>query len=485
MDDEHRRVLDDAFRILAMKLSEAITRINQTLKKESEKRPGFLEFAQKVKKPKYVLVKSTIDQAIDAVEVWQRRFDPSWFLIMRNANPAIDKELGRVAEEDRKSTSASSSLPSSSSSSLTRYGGMGGNAQLPLKVAKGMRDVLRREPQFHVSIFLRFIDLEKYPILYSTAQAARPRNAPNAQWRIIDSVKCRPGANLDALTGDIRVLGRKLTKADPLRFGLLNCEGVMKVPPDEAHGQPPSFDFVFRCPEGMEVLQCLRQKMLDNPGILSLSRRISIAKELAKSVSYVHTFNFVHKNIRPESVLLFEDVDAARSLTFLVGFDNFRAADGNTNLRGDKEWDRNMYRHPSRQGEFLSTEYKMHHDIYSLGVCLLEIGFWESFVAYDSEAFPVPGPRFSDFQTWFEKKGLASNVLASCYLKDYFIDLARSSLPQLTGDRYADVVVACLTCLEEENSDFGDVDEKEDQDGILLGVRFIQRILLRLDEVIV
>jgi hypothetical protein len=70
-----------------MKLSEAIKRINEALKQESEKRPGFLEFARKVKKPKYVLVKSTIDQAINTIELWQRQVDPPMVLDHASLEP--------------------------------------------------------------------------------------------------------------------------------------------------------------------------------------------------------------------------------------------------------------------------------------------------------------------------------------------------------------------------------------------------------------
>jgi hypothetical protein len=48
-------------------------------------------------------------------------------------------------------------------------------------------------------------------------------------------------------------------------------------------------------------------------------------------------------------------------------------------------WDRNVYRHPLRQGHDLTEKYRMQHDIYSLNVCLLEIGLWESFVEYVPE----------------------------------------------------------------------------------------------------
>ena len=68
---------------------------------------------------------------------------------------------------------------------------------------------------------------------------------------------------------------------------------------------------------------------------------------------------------------------------FLVGFESFRPLDDCTHLAGDCEWQKNLYRHPSRQGMFPEEYYQMQHDIYSLGVCLLELGMGESFVIPD------------------------------------------------------------------------------------------------------
>jgi len=46
-------------------------------------------------------------------------------------------------------------------------------------------------------------------------------------------------------------------------------------------------------------------------------------------------------------------------------------------------------------------------------------------------------------------------------------------------------VVTCLTCLDEGNDDFGGEEEyKEDKDGIQVGVRFIETVLSRLDEIV-
>lgn len=44
------------------------------------------------------------------------------------------------------------------------------------------------------------------------------------------------------------------------------------------------------------------------------------------------------------------------------------------------------------------------------------------------------------------------------------------------GTIYSEVVVTCLTCLDPENADFGNEDEFQDEDGILVGVRYIEKV---------
>lgn len=57
-------------------------------------------------------------------------------------------------------------------------------------------------------------------------------------------------------------------------------------------------------------------------------------------------------------------------------------ASGRTLRKGEASWERCLYQHPDRIGS-ISKDYIMQHDIYSLGVCLLELGLWETFVSYD------------------------------------------------------------------------------------------------------
>src|SRR3569833_3211785 len=50
---------------------------------------AFFEFPLRIRRGKWVLEKNALDKVIRELEDWQRRFDPSWFLIMRLTDPLV------------------------------------------------------------------------------------------------------------------------------------------------------------------------------------------------------------------------------------------------------------------------------------------------------------------------------------------------------------------------------------------------------------
>lgn len=426
---------------------------------------------------------------------------------MRVASSVVDAELSNSVKAEEAVAAAATTLGGPKEATPTRP------TQTPLLIAEGLRYVLSTPDSQRPPVYLPNIQLDKRAIPYSNAFIATPRGSSRKVY-IAESIICRPGTDLDTLTRDTRVLATRLTAADPRAFGLLSCKGVIKVPGDPATGRHPAFTMVFITPEGLGDGQSLRQFLMllqserDVGGGIaaSLGRRMSVACCLARSVSSVHTFKFVHKNVRPESVLLQlppDDDDGSprtdAAAAFLLGFDGFRSADGATNLRGDIEWDYNLYRHPTRQGEFPAERYRMHHDVYSLGVCLLELGLGESLVDYDAQGVACPGARLrGQYISWLEATGRGSswdesNHLkepwgASLHLKDYFEHLAATHVPRYAGSRYSKVVMACLTCLDSPETDTeaeAKAPEQSDPFGFDVGMGFIQDVLLQLADITV
>lgn len=145
-------------------------------------------------------------------------------------------------------------------------------------------------------------------------------------------------------------------------------------------------------------------------------------------------------------------------------------ADGRKILSGDSAWEKNIYRHPHRQGLFAEEVYSMKHDIYSLGVCLLEIGLWESFILCEDVSGPCAPADALGLN--LQSPEFQNPML----MKKHLVDMAQKELPKRIGERYMEVVVNCLTCLDKENVDFGNQKEFEDEDGVLIGVRYIEKV---------
>jgi len=514
MNDESRRIMGDVLDQLSLYLAQATNTLNAVIKTDSRGQPHLFGFGSRAKKASWVWKKDAVDGIIRNLEEWQRRFEPTWFLQVHNPNPLIDSTLAKAQVSEANSV------------------GLPNVAKNPLAVAAGLRDVLAPKPEDTKSVFLPDSPMEWRNIPFSSMKTGRLLRASETRWYVVDTIEVGAAARVRDIARDVGVLATKLSRTDPLVFGLLNCKGVMAVPrqptapstlpnqvqalslsplaPDSSLRSPsPSqrdyscFKLVFRIPQGMETqqVQSLRYLLLGSDANISLSCKVCLARELAKAVNYVHTFAFVHKNIRPESILCFSDPQAARSTLFLAGFDAFRAADANTLMAGDTGWERNVYRHPLRQGYDPAEKYRMQHDIYSLGAVLLEIGLWESFVEYtttteDNAAGhgppqPKPGRTYSHFQDWLrasrasmQQDGGSDDFLAASAfrLKDFLVEQARTRLAPRMGDKYARVAMSCLTCLDEDNEDFGGAEAADASDGAA-ALCFIGRILKDLDDI--
>lgn len=494
LDADHHRILDKSIAFLGCKLSHAIHKLQKVLRDEEgdpSRRPGFLGFKKKVRKGKYAFVKEELDSVIQDMESWQKRIDPSYFLMMKLANPIVDQQLQELREKaafdaDEKTIG---SLSSPRTSLRTQ------RQSSPLALCADIRGAVRgtASPK---SVILPYDPMERQTLPYCSAVLARRSTSSGAdKLFVIDPLHRAAGGDIGSFTTDVRQLVKRLSKADPYTFGLLNCKGAMPIR-DEMN-VVRSYDLVLRVPEDLEKPRALRQILLsssESPS-LSLTRRLRIAQQLAQSVGYVHTFNFVHKGICPESILVMEDVQFDRDFTYLLGFGNFRAANGSTALIGDSAWEKNIYRHPERQGEYPQDTYRMQHDVYSLGVCLLEIGLWESLVQYvsiDGELKPEKGPAYESFLVWAKasselesEKGsrAAYAQFMSLKLQEYLVHIAETRLPQKMGEMYKDIVVACLTCLDDDDGVASVTQSRSEKDDINIGVQYVEEILGQLTEI--
>ncbi|KAI9758161.1 MAG: hypothetical protein M4579_003135 [Chaenotheca gracillima] len=271
----------------------------------------------------------------------------------------------------------------------------------------------------------------------------------------------------------------------PLRRGILKCLGYRAI---------PRLELIFEVPNGLGHPRNLKSVIAAGP-YRSLNDRMHLARQISEAVLLVHRSELVHKNIRPDTVLVFpkdsdfesESISTSADLDLLVLTDwsMLREASGVSSRRSEQDLLKNLYRHPHRQSLQIERRYNMGHDIYSLGVCLLEIGLWQPLIAsgdgestlsnlYQETAVSLDLVRPENSTS---VKELTSNPLV---VQQVLQGLASRELPQRMGLTFTKVVVACLTCLE---GGFGESSIFEMEKQTAAGLKFSDFVLQPLSNI--
>lgn len=400
---------------------------------------------------KMVMMKDALAETIVDLESWQKLYEPSWFQLVKMAPPKIDTTLKQITRD------------ADADAEVTR----------PHKVARKLREAFHEAPassrgtpsteEYDYIAWKQVSRCNIQSIPFCSAQVARRPEGDKPF--IVDPI------GDTVLEWDAVDFARRFEHAEPFIFGLLSCKGVTHK--KKKDGSYQDLSFVFNVPADHTVVWGLRQLLLDGTYHDSLTGRLEVARSLVTAVYYTHLYGFVHKNIRPETILTLarEEDTGPPSKAFLVGFQVIRNANGQTYTVADSTgWEMNLYRHPLRQGTDVAY-YIMQHDMYSLGVCLLEIGLWSSFVTYGPHWDPRPSPALG-------LPGGSAKPTDPVALKDHLVKMSRSSaLRSKMGTRYGEVVETCLTCLDDDNQDFGDEKEFVEGGTANVGTRYIEKVL--------
>ena len=294
---------------------------------------------------------------------------------------------------------------------------------------------------------------------------------------------------------DIQNLAHVLSAGDPATMNIPKCSGFYTnwdKQRFELFYDIPTLEGANASPRTLRNLLCAKENKLG--AFHSINNRLRLASQLAQSVLYVHTAKLVHKNIRPETILIMEPPANADKKTgypytigypVLFGFSKVREIEVESELTGDHDWEKNIYRHPQRQGLHPEDKYNILHDVYSLGVCLLEISLWTSFVIWDPNSGQCRDN--GDVCSIFEKStggkdsvGQTKKLKPPMAIQKAFIRKAQQAIPRVIGEKFKDIVVSCLTCLE---GGLGDVDEGLGE--VSMGMKFVDSVLRMLDEILV
>ncbi|WKT51430.1 hypothetical protein QSH57_016400 [Fusarium oxysporum f. sp. vasinfectum] len=221
------------------------------------------------------------------------------------------------------------------------------------------------------------------------------------EWKLIDGSHIPPGhtaATYRAMAGNrIKNLSRLLKWSSRLEdLRTLDCIGV--ITRDGLSDDEVRYGIIFCVPtKKYTTLKAILEGSQDN---VYLDDWFNVAKSVTRAVLCLHLAGWLHKGLRSENILYFQDDagDISFEEPYLAGFEYSReiSAPGQTEGVTD-DLEANLYRHeevqgvpeePSQdgQGKPTKTTFAMKHDIYSIGIFLLELGLQKPIIQLYEEA---------------------------------------------------------------------------------------------------
>ncbi|EAW08781.1 uncharacterized protein ACLA_097190 [Aspergillus clavatus NRRL 1] len=215
---------------------------------------------------------------------------------------------------------------------------------------------------------------------------------------------------------------------------------LYRLPPSDTSNSSPITLHAF-----INAIDSDTKRPLKKP---SLNDRFSVAHSLALTLSNLHASSWLHKNIWSRGILLFlqsetgittsgiyeRRLSATQSrsgqiVAYLGDWGYARSVQQGTDMRSDFEVEPNLYRHPNRQGK-PTHQFQRLHDIYALGVVLLEIGLWVTLSR-------LMEPKIREAQR-------SGRLPPRKKVLEDLLGLAVQGLPKEMGMGYTKAVLACL-----------------------------------------
>ncbi len=244
----------------------------------------------------------------------------------------------------------------------------------------------------------------------------------------------------------------------PLDLRIPHCIGVIRDEDEMRYGlvfeQPGNHglqDFElsrYRRPP-VSLLDLLRQEKIQAP---ALHIRIALMNSIAEAVGRFHAVKWLHKGLRSDNIVFFDNYSnseaielgtttgdlgvtlAKYSLPYITGFEYSRPARSDDMTEQPlQNPSHDIYRHPMIQSQSGRDDgrnsYKEIHDIYSLGIILIEIAEWQPIdrilgidldVARPKDLWTVRSKLLDKdrFQTWiqFSSGRKIANAIFACII---------------------------------------------------------------------
>lgn len=171
----------------------------------------------------------------------------------------------------------------------------------------------------------------------------------------------------------------------------------------------------------------------------SLNERFGIAYVLANTLLSIHASKWLHKNIWSRSIAIFTPTQHSTQrylIPYLAGWESARTTTSASLLVETIDPEQLLYRHPERYPDLQGKTQKVfsaEHDLYALGVVLLEIGLWRTLSSISQFAKGIASSRRSGKLPPGER-----------IRRDLISRAEDGSLAREMGIEYAKAVARCL-----------------------------------------
>ncbi|KAJ9603769.1 hypothetical protein H2200_011955 [Cladophialophora chaetospira] len=205
----------------------------------------------------------------------------------------------------------------------------------------------------------------------------------------------------------------------------------------------------------------------------SLTSRMALARQLTESLLYLHAVNWLHKGLRSDSIMFCSPIEHAwkdkdLEAPLVSGFEFSRPdISEEITVKTTSRIEHDIYRHPDLLS-YANLRSQKSHDIYSLGLVLLEIAFWEPIEVVAGISLTRKGARAAILP-------IRDNLLTKSF-RGY--PSMWDALAAEMGDDFAEAVWKCLR----GGLDIGlppKADEADPQTGARIQEAFYQEVLTR------
>ena len=291
------------------------------------------------------------------------------------------------------------------------------------------------------------------------------------EWK--DTDRTNPFSALVAHRMDALANLLHVNSAKPTSFRVLECISYFE---DVRHSR---YGLLYRLPlDAAEVPPVTLYDLLargETAFLPDLGDRFILAQAISQSVLRLHDCGWVHAGLRSSNIMIFKKGTDQLSLLltspYIGGFTYSRPTDP---IESTLEYSRpsdehDVYRHPEvlRSNPFLPfsrkhTRFEQRHDLFSLGIILLEIGLWERAIA-------LKKPKYSP-EKYLEKLLTAYLPLLGHKMGAVYRDVVQSLLVDSTVEasqhlpQNADADAATAAAATTGNSDLEDPSDRNTSD---------------------